>query len=323
VAEESKTVRDGITGNTLSTREQLVPLGIKVADLSQENYAAGYAYMCSSDNDNGLAQQRENGHRGVAVSSGLMPEGFEGVNNAAALSAALVYPIGVRCHVHSHRGLPLGLGTVRYAGCVSGHGDDGAPVTPGIAVGVELDKRVGKNNGTVLGHKFFTCDDGHGIFVNPAQVRLVDGEEARSPTRNSSVSSEASLNDNNDVAARSGAPAQVQRLPSDAAQVPSSTEANDDGDVMRVYDPSGCAHGVHRAAHVLLRALPGTGKTWLTIQLLNSIAHREGSSTASRYVPYLLEVKRLAFVIRNETRGGSLPRAVEADPVEWYVCRQP
>ena len=39
-------------------------------------------------------------------------------------------------------------------------------------IGVALDDAKGKNNGTVQGKRYFTCDDNHGIFVRQSQVRL-------------------------------------------------------------------------------------------------------------------------------------------------------
>ena len=37
-------------------------------------------------------------------------------------------------------------------------------------IGVILDEPVGKNNGTVQGKTYFSCPDGHGIFVRQSQV---------------------------------------------------------------------------------------------------------------------------------------------------------
>jgi len=34
-----------------------------------------------------------------------------------------------------------------------------------------LDDAKGKNNGSVQGKKYFTCEDNHGIFVRQSQVR--------------------------------------------------------------------------------------------------------------------------------------------------------
>ena len=41
---------------------------------------------------------------------------------------------------------------------------------PGKWIGVVLDDAKGKNNGSVQGKKYFTCEDNHGIFVRQSQV---------------------------------------------------------------------------------------------------------------------------------------------------------
>ena len=40
--------------------------------------------------------------------------------------------------------------------------------------GVELDKPLGRNNGTVDGHKYFKCKEKHGILVAPGKVFVPD-----------------------------------------------------------------------------------------------------------------------------------------------------
>ncbi len=59
--------------------------------------------------------------------------------------------------------LPGGLGTVAFVGPTE--------FAEGKWVGVVLDEPNGKNNGLVKGKKYFECDDNHGIFVRPGQVR--------------------------------------------------------------------------------------------------------------------------------------------------------
>lgn len=41
-------------------------------------------------------------------------------------------------------------------------------------IGVVLDTSIGRNNGTVKGHKYFDCEKGHGVLVLPYKVHLVD-----------------------------------------------------------------------------------------------------------------------------------------------------
>ena len=41
-------------------------------------------------------------------------------------------------------------------------------------VGVVLDTKIGLNDGTVKGHQYFECENGHGVIVVPYKVHLVD-----------------------------------------------------------------------------------------------------------------------------------------------------
>ncbi|XP_063390745.1 dynactin subunit 1 [Cydia fagiglandana] len=44
-------------------------------------------------------------------------------------------------------------------------------------IGVILDEPKGKNNGTIRGHAYFTCDENYGVFVRQTQIQLLDGED--------------------------------------------------------------------------------------------------------------------------------------------------
>nr|XP_020459792.1 dynactin subunit 1 [Monopterus albus] len=48
-------------------------------------------------------------------------------------------------------------------------------------VGVILDEAKGKNDGTVQGKRYFTCEENHGIFVRQSQIQLVDDGADTSP----------------------------------------------------------------------------------------------------------------------------------------------
>ncbi|XP_069601171.1 dynactin subunit 1 isoform X1 [Ranitomeya imitator] len=49
-------------------------------------------------------------------------------------------------------------------------------------VGVILDDAKGKNDGTVQGRKYFTCEENHGIFVRQSQIQVADdGADTTSP----------------------------------------------------------------------------------------------------------------------------------------------
>ncbi|XP_069015333.1 dynactin subunit 1-like isoform X7 [Embiotoca jacksoni] len=65
-------------------------------------------------------------------------------------------------------------GTVAYIGATL--------FASGKWVGVILDEPKGKNDGTVQGKRYFTCEDNHGIFVRQSQLQVVeDGSSATTP----------------------------------------------------------------------------------------------------------------------------------------------
>ena len=68
-------------------------------------------------------------------------------------------PLGARVEV------PAGRGIVRFCGTTS--------FSKGKWIGIELNEPTGKNDGTVMGVKYFTCPPGHGVFVRPSQVTVV------------------------------------------------------------------------------------------------------------------------------------------------------
>ncbi|XP_063631995.1 dynactin subunit 1 [Cydia splendana] len=54
-------------------------------------------------------------------------------------------------------------------------------------IGVILDEPKGKNNGTIRGHAYFTCDENYGVFVRQTQIQLLDGEDNPMETSATSV----------------------------------------------------------------------------------------------------------------------------------------
>uniref|UniRef100_A0A3P9MFY2 Dynactin subunit 1 n=1 Tax=Oryzias latipes TaxID=8090 RepID=A0A3P9MFY2_ORYLA len=65
-------------------------------------------------------------------------------------------------------------GTVAYIGTTL--------FASGKWVGVILDEPKGKNDGTVQGKRYFTCEENHGIFVRQSQIQVVDeGSGSTSP----------------------------------------------------------------------------------------------------------------------------------------------
>ncbi|XP_070805107.1 dynactin subunit 1 isoform X4 [Pituophis catenifer annectens] len=65
-------------------------------------------------------------------------------------------------------------GTVAYVGATL--------FATGKWVGVILDEAKGKNDGTVQGRRYFTCEENHGIFVRQSQIQVFeDGADTTSP----------------------------------------------------------------------------------------------------------------------------------------------
>jgi len=60
-------------------------------------------------------------------------------------------------------------GVVRFRGTTS--------FSPGKWIGVELYDKNGKNDGTVQGVKYFTCQMSYGIFVKPSAIKESHGSE--------------------------------------------------------------------------------------------------------------------------------------------------
>lgn len=73
--------------------------------------------------------------------------------------------IGMNKRVQLIRRPNLTVGTVLFIGHVD--------FADGIWIGVELDRRVGKNDGSVDGYRYFTSSPNRGVFVRPEDVALV------------------------------------------------------------------------------------------------------------------------------------------------------
>jgi dynactin 1 len=75
-------------------------------------------------------------------------------------SAPVDIPIGATVDI------ALGRGVVRFCGTTS--------FSSGKWVGIELADPVGKNDGSVQGVPYFSCQMYHGVFVKPSQVKVVE-----------------------------------------------------------------------------------------------------------------------------------------------------
>lgn len=75
------------------------------------------------------------------------------------------------------------FGTLRYIGKIH--------VAEGVWCGIQLDEAQGKNDGSVSGKRYFTCQQRYGLFSPVARVERVntDVQTAQAPARKESVSS--------------------------------------------------------------------------------------------------------------------------------------
>eukprot|EP00047_Mylnosiga_fluctuans_P022108 m.113740 g.113740 ORF g.113740 m.113740 type:complete len:773 (+) comp9141_c2_seq1:79-2397(+) len=73
--------------------------------------------------------------------------------------------VGHRCTVEGY-----GAGKILFVGP---HAKDSKP-----RVGVRLDEAKGLNNGTAGGHKYFECEDKHGVLADPRLITLLAGQPA-------------------------------------------------------------------------------------------------------------------------------------------------
>ncbi|EGG06974.1 uncharacterized protein MELLADRAFT_35886 [Melampsora larici-populina 98AG31] len=80
----------------------------------------------------------------------------------------ILFPLGSRCEVSGSNGTSASRGTIRFVGPVEFN------KTHAFWVGIELDEPDGKNDGSVMGVRYFSCQASHGTFVQPERVTIGD-----------------------------------------------------------------------------------------------------------------------------------------------------
>jgi len=85
------------------------------------------------------------------------------------------FKIGDQVEVHPDEKdkdtIPVRKGIVQYVGPIDG--------SKGVWVGVRLDEPLGKNDGSVKGKRYFTCEANHGSFVRTEKVQVFKKEEGK------------------------------------------------------------------------------------------------------------------------------------------------
>lgn len=64
------------------------------------------------------------------------------------------------------------IGKPQFSGIIKFHGNTQFQ-TEDIWVGIELESPIGKNDGSVQGVRYFTCQPNYGIFVKENQITKV------------------------------------------------------------------------------------------------------------------------------------------------------
>eukprot|EP00729_Bicosta_minor_P016960 gene16960-16888_t len=130
-----------------------------------EEKAAAAAAAKAAEEQAAAAAAAKAAAAGKESSAKKKPSAKKGAPDPSTASASPGFKkadVGQRVTVQGYDGVK---GTIRFVGKHA--------VEKTRRVGVELDKPVGKSNGTVKGHVYFKCDAKHGVLVKPEKVTLV------------------------------------------------------------------------------------------------------------------------------------------------------
>ncbi|XP_014118387.1 PREDICTED: dynactin subunit 1 isoform X2 [Pseudopodoces humilis] len=121
-------------------------------------------------------------------------------------------------------------GTVAYVGATL--------FATGKWVGVILDEAKGKNDGTVQGRKYFTCEENHGIFVRQSQIQVFeDGADTTSPETPESAAMKVPKRDSLDATKASKLPTRTPTSSASGGTAGPSGSASASGGEMSSSEP--------------------------------------------------------------------------------------
>lgn len=109
--------------------------------------------------------EKEMASRNPAAAAELAAKEANRIDDTYGQAEAAGIATGNRCEIAGGR-----RGVVMYVGRI--------PEMPiGWWVGVKLDEPLGKNDGSVKGTRYFTCDSSYGCFIRPQNVQVGDFPE--------------------------------------------------------------------------------------------------------------------------------------------------
>ncbi|XP_030126306.4 dynactin subunit 1 isoform X5 [Taeniopygia guttata] len=121
-------------------------------------------------------------------------------------------------------------GTVAYVGATL--------FATGKWVGVILDEAKGKNDGTVQGRRYFTCEENHGIFVRQSQIQVFeDGVDTTSPETPESAAMKVPKRDSLDATKASKLPTRTPTSSASGGTAGPSGSASASGGEMSSSEP--------------------------------------------------------------------------------------
>ncbi|KAL3985871.1 CAP-Gly domain family protein [Acanthocheilonema viteae] len=144
-----------------ATLEKLGVIDASGKPIDYENVSAVEKYIIPEEKYN----EREDSVRAWKRREGLKIK-YDAL--ASAENEAKQFNIGDRCVVHISNQEER-KGVVSYIGLTK--------FKDGYWIGVTYDEPIGKHDGSVNGERYFTCENNHGVFVRPRDVKKCEQEE--------------------------------------------------------------------------------------------------------------------------------------------------